>query len=794
MDVDIKENENEAGLTYPYEEMDPLNPLSLAAESEPKDAIKNNDDLLLGLMRRDINSLLGQMASLLRRLCGRETAHALVEKKGKVNDEFYGRLILDLGNEVRFSVEQGTVAMEKLVENLGNAEDKVECNKLKKELEEARFSNTFLHAIRRMIKDNVDAAIAAERVRKANVRNDANGSRPARGQDAAPVVHECTCAGFMKCNLTAFHYYNHFFGDCEPNALTKKKQLMTIEFCPIEEYQRIEHELWNLKVKEYNIMAYTQRFNELALMCRRVVEPERVKVDAYIRGLTDNIKRKVTSSKPANLSEAVRMAHKLMDQKAQVGDERILEGKKRKWENFQNGNSSGVLWILDLRSILDINPVKIGASYEVELADGRVVSMNTILKGCTFNLVNHVFETDLMPIELGTFDIIIGMDWLVKHDTVIVCGERVVYIPYGNKMLIVKSDKGMSRLKVISSIKARVAPIACASYRLAPSKMKELSVQLQELLEKGFIRPSSSEEHEKHLKIILELLKNERLYAKFSKCDFWLDSVQFMGHVIDRSGVNVDPAKIEAIKSWAALTTPTEVRQFLGLAGVAEKKGKEKDEFYGKLILDLGNEVHSSVEQGMAAMEKLVEKLSNAEDMVECKKLKKELEEARIMPPKSAPLTQAVIRRMIKDNVDVAINSRSQDTKHKESTRRNVLVETPTSAALVSRDGLGGYDYSDQAEEGLTNFALMAYSSTSSNSKIIDKCKTGFGYNAVLPPYTGNFLPLKLDLSGLEEFVNEPIVNEPTVKKPAVETSEAKAGTDKPKDVRKNFDRLLIKD
>nr|GEV87322.1 putative reverse transcriptase domain-containing protein [Tanacetum cinerariifolium] len=68
------------------------------------------------------------------------------------------------------------------------------------------------------------------------------------------------------------------------------------------------------------------------------------------------------------------------------------------------------------------------------------------------------------------------------------------------------------------------------------------------------------EEHGKHLKIILELLKKERLYAKFSKCDFWLDSVQFLGHVINHSGVHVDPAKIEAIKKWAAPTTPTKVR------------------------------------------------------------------------------------------------------------------------------------------------------------------------------------------------------------------------------------------
>nr|GFD35657.1 reverse transcriptase domain-containing protein [Tanacetum cinerariifolium] len=79
---------------------------------------------------------------------------------------------------------------------------------------------------------------------------------------------------------------------------------------------------------------------------------------------------------------------------------------------------------------------------------------------------NHVFEIDLMPIELGTFDVIIGMDWLVKNDVVIVCGERVVRIPYGNKMLIVESDKGVSQLKVIYCIKAlpRAAPVARIPY------------------------------------------------------------------------------------------------------------------------------------------------------------------------------------------------------------------------------------------------------------------------------------------------------------------------------------------
>ncbi|GJS07764.1 putative reverse transcriptase domain-containing protein [Tanacetum coccineum] len=508
-------------------------------------------------------------------------------------------------------------------------------------------------AIRRLIKENVDAAIVAEQARHVNVGNDARGSGPTRDQDATPAAHECTFNGFMKCDPTSFRgiegatkgkkvrfaaaklqgptltWWNTkvaTIGLKTVNRIpwTEMKQLMTAEFCPIEEIQCMEHELWNLKVKDYNIVAYTQRFNELALMCPRMVEPERVKVDAYIRGLTDNIKGEVTSSKPANLDEAVHMAHKLMDQKLQARDEIILKGKKRKQGNARamvttptdgklplyehcftryvgqctikchkcgkvgyksryckeknvatGANALPIPTCYDcgeqghtknrcLRKVnqesfmdtrfsfmLDIDPVKIGASYEVELADGRVASTYTILKGCTLNLVNLVFEIDLILIERGMFDVIISMDWLVKHDVVILCGEKVVHIPYGNKMLIVESDKGVSRLKVISCIKARkyveqschlflahvtenkskekrledmpvihdfpevfpeelpglppprqvafqidlvpgAAPVARAPYRLAPSEMKELSVQLQELLEKGFIRLSSS--------------------------------------------------------------------------------------------------------------------------------------------------------------------------------------------------------------------------------------------------------------------------------------------------------------
>ncbi|GJS04518.1 hypothetical protein Tco_0321026 [Tanacetum coccineum] len=191
MEVNIEEDENEPELTYPYEEVDPFNPLLPASESELDDEIEvenpiehedetvpvsvyevgesstavipreDGDRLLHGFMRRDIDSLFGRMVNFSRRLRGREMAHALVKKKGKAKDKFYGKLILDLSKEVRSSVEQGTAAMEKLVEKLGNTEDKVKRKKLKRELEEARFSNTFL----RMQNERVERDLYWTRVR-----------------------------------------------------------------------------------------------------------------------------------------------------------------------------------------------------------------------------------------------------------------------------------------------------------------------------------------------------------------------------------------------------------------------------------------------------------------------------------------------------------------------------------------------------------------------------------------------------------------------------------------------------
>nr|GEY76862.1 putative reverse transcriptase domain-containing protein [Tanacetum cinerariifolium] len=176
--------------------------------------------------------------------------------------------------------------------------------------------------------------------------------------------------------------------------------------------------------------------------------------------------------------------------------------------------------------------------YDVVLADMRIIRLNTILRGCMLNLLNHPFNINLMPIELGSFDAIIGMDWLAKYQAVIAYAEKIVCIPWGNKTLIIHGDgsnqENAKRLNIISCTKTEKyimkgfpiflayvttkededksekkrledVPIvqnfpevfpedltARAPYRLAPSKMKVLSEQLKELSDKGFIRPSSS--------------------------------------------------------------------------------------------------------------------------------------------------------------------------------------------------------------------------------------------------------------------------------------------------------------
>ncbi|GKF03722.1 putative reverse transcriptase domain-containing protein, partial [Tanacetum coccineum] len=110
-------------------------------------------------------------------------------------------------------------------------------------------------------------------------------------------------------------------------------------------------------------------------------------------------------------------------------------------------------------TLLDIIPNTLNHGYNVELADGRIIGVNTILMGCTLNLRNHPFNINLMPVEMGSFDVIIGMDWLSKYSAIIDCAKKIVHIPWRNKTLIIHGDGStqgdMTRLNIISCTKTQ---------------------------------------------------------------------------------------------------------------------------------------------------------------------------------------------------------------------------------------------------------------------------------------------------------------------------------------------------
>ncbi|GJS67606.1 putative reverse transcriptase domain-containing protein [Tanacetum coccineum] len=265
--------------------------------------------------------------------------------------------------------------------------------------------------------------------------------------------------------------------------------------------------------------------------------------------------------------------------------------------------------------------------------------------------MNTIFPKRHDTIGQGSFDVIVGMDWLSNQKAVIVCHEKIVKIPVEEgKVLCVQGERNVGKTKTITATttsRVRIdlipgaTPVAKSPYRLVPSEMQELSEHFKScktrdlfgqvthhgerqfclskrrmdcfacaytiratfskdrLLNPGYhqlrlqdddiskttfrIRyghfeftvmpfgltnePVMKEDHENHLRLMLELLRKEKLYAKFSKCEFWLQEVHFLRHVVNHDGIHVDPSKIEAVKSWKAPTTPSEVRSFLGLTG-----------------------------------------------------------------------------------------------------------------------------------------------------------------------------------------------------------------------------------
>nr|GFA38288.1 putative reverse transcriptase domain-containing protein [Tanacetum cinerariifolium] len=192
-----------------------------------------------------------------------------------------------------------------------------------------------------------------------------------------------------------------------------------------------------------------------------------------------------------------------------------------------------------------IEPSDLGFSYEIKIASEKLVEIDKVIKGCKLEIVGHVFDNNSIPFRSGSFDVVICMDWLSNHKAKIIFHEKVVRIPLlDGKVLRVLGERPEKKVRHLMSAKAK-------------EQKHEEMVVVRDILE---------EEHEVHLGLVLELLKEEELYAKFSKCELWLREVHFLRHVINGAGIHVDPSKIEVVKNWESLRTLSEVYSFLGLA------------------------------------------------------------------------------------------------------------------------------------------------------------------------------------------------------------------------------------
>ncbi|GKB02651.1 putative reverse transcriptase domain-containing protein [Tanacetum coccineum] len=519
---------------------------------------------------------------------------------------------------------------------------------------------------------------------------------------------------------------------------TDFKALLVEEFCPSNEMEKLESEFWNHKMVGANHAGYTDRFHELAKLVPHLVTPQSSRIKrAGI--LTDEAVSYGTLTKGNDKRKVVEESSKSGgswkdNKKAKVGTRLCFNYKKP--GHFTKDCRAPIRQVTPVSTVRMSNNPRVCYKYgspdlfrkncpKMYQGSGQPSNQLALEGNCTFSLNDHfvtiLFDsgvdfsfvsTEFAPllnvkpsivnpgyvIEVadghGSFDVIVGMDWLSQHKAVIVCHEKVVEIPMEDGRTLSLHEERTVKFHI--DLVPGATPIMKSPYRLTPLEMQELSRQLQELQDKGFIRPSYSpkgapvlfvkkkdgslrmcidyrelnkltvknrypllrfddlfdqlqgsryfskidlqsryhqlrvheddipktafrmryghfeftvmpfgltnapavfmdlmnrvckpyldkfvivfiddiliysktkEDHEVHLGLVLELLRKEKLYAKFSKCEFWLQEVHFLGHVVNQNGIHVDPSKIEAVKNWKTPTTPSEIRSFLGLTG-----------------------------------------------------------------------------------------------------------------------------------------------------------------------------------------------------------------------------------